>query len=160
MFLQFDNLKPGIHLYTTLTSIMSSPSLQLKFEVKTYFQNKRNADDFYLQKNLKTLRKPVDKHKYVFRVLLRPTSHVLEVAGRLLKIFLIHLNFLSIFRWYMTPSTVNAYYSPSRNQIGESSFYLESKLVWKAKKTTLAHYLYRLPKSIVDCEIDFESGST
>lgn len=54
----------------------------LKFDVKTYFQNKRNADHFYLQKNLKTLRKPVDKHK-----------------------------------WYMTPSTVNAYYSPSRNQI-------------------------------------------
>ena len=108
---------------------MFSP-LQLEFDVKTYFQNKRNADDFYLQKNLKTLRKPVDKHKYVFRVLLRPTSHVLGVARRLLKIFLIsshwRFNFLSIFRWYMTPSTVNAYYSPSRNQIGESSFYLES----------------------------------
>ena len=143
---------------------MFSPSLQLEFDVKTYFHNKRNADDFYLQKNLKTLRKPVDKHKYVFRVLLRPTSLVLEVARRLLKIFLIsshwRLNFLFIFRWYMTPSTVNAYYSPSRNQIGESSFYLESKLVWKTKNTTLAHHLYRLPKSIVDCEIDFESGST
>ena len=68
---------------------MFSPSLQLEFDVKKYFQNKRNADDFYLQKNLKTLRKPVDKHKYVLRVLLRPTSHVLEVAKRLLKIFLI-----------------------------------------------------------------------
>lgn len=54
----------------------------LEFNVKEYFKNKRNSGDFHLLKNLKTLREPVDKHK-----------------------------------WYMTPATVNAYYSPSRNQI-------------------------------------------
>lgn len=54
----------------------------LNFKEKEYFQNMRNSDNFHLFKNLETLRKPVDKHK-----------------------------------WFMTPSTVNAYYSPSRNQI-------------------------------------------
>ena len=34
--------------------------------MKEYFKNKRNSDDFHLLKNLKTLREPVDKHKYVY----------------------------------------------------------------------------------------------
>ena len=45
------------------------------------------------------------------------------------------LKFCLFFRWYMTPPTVNAYYSPSRNQIGKSSPLLclthFSQILWK-----------------------------
>ena len=39
---------------------------QLNFDPKNYFQNMRNSDDFHLSKILHMLRKPVDKHKYVY----------------------------------------------------------------------------------------------
>ena len=39
-------------------------SFQLNFNVKEYFQNKRKSDNFHLLKNLKDLRKPVDKYRY------------------------------------------------------------------------------------------------
>ena len=39
---------------------------QLNFNPKNYFQNMRNSDDFHLSKTLHMLRKPVDKHKYVY----------------------------------------------------------------------------------------------
>ena len=39
---------------------------QLNFDPKNYFQNMRNSDDFHLSKTLHMLRKPVDKHKYVY----------------------------------------------------------------------------------------------
>lgn len=39
---------------------------QLNFDPKNYLQNMRNSDDFHLSKTLHMLRKPVDKHKYVY----------------------------------------------------------------------------------------------
>ena len=46
-----------------------------------------------------------------------------EPARRLVSSY---LSTLFLHRWYMTPSTVNAYYSPSRNQIGTFSPQVDS----------------------------------